>query len=81
MNKRRRDLDADTDRWHRDSVGDDDEHAATFLICERAGGRRETHRIEMHAGNAAVIENVGERDLIDPRCANLFERRIGAATD
>ena len=77
----RRDLHAEADRPKRESIGHDHEDALAFLICILAGRWGKPHRIEADAGNPTRVERVGELHAVNPRSAELFERRVCATSD
>ena len=80
--QRRRDLEADTDRLQPIAVGDDHEDAVARLTAKlRAGRWRERDGIEADPGYIPRVQRGGERRAVDPRRAQLFERRVGAAAN
>ena len=73
---------ADTHRAQAIAIGDDQEDAVARLAAElRARRRRERHRVEADARQRARVERRGQRRAVDPRRADLLERRVGAAAD
>ena len=62
-------------------VRDHQEHSLAFLFRVLARQRREAHRIEPDPGDRPRIQRLRELHAVDPGSADLFERRVGAASD
>src|SRR5262245_52497056 len=73
------DLESRTQRLKTGPVGNNNIDSATFLISEFATRRSELDRHKTNTSHTARIQSRGQLLAIQPRCADNFEGRVGAA--